>query len=75
MNDYEMHQLRNAVNVLLIGLPLLRRQLGKTAPPDVTETLSALQAACERCRKLTAAPLPIREQATSCVLHDQDFPH
>lgn len=53
MNDTELHRLRNAVNVISIALPLLRRQLGAGISTEAAVTMHALEVAAEECSSLT----------------------
>lgn len=57
MDERHLHDLRNDLNVIALGLALLQRQLGKQAPADALETLHRIERVAQRCqRHLEGAP-------------------
>lgn len=49
MDSQQLHHLRNDLNVVSLGLSLLKRQLSGTASNEVLNTLRHLEQAVERC--------------------------
>ena len=49
MDNQRLHHLRNDLNVVTLGLSLLRRQLDGKAPTEALDTLRHIEKATERC--------------------------
>lgn len=58
MDERTLHRLRNDLNVVGVGLSLLRRQLGTGAPAETVDTLDRIERAFERCAQAVAPREP-----------------
>jgi len=54
MDERTLHRLRNDLNVVGVGLSLLRRQLGAVASAETRNTLDRIERAFERCARAVA---------------------
>ncbi|WP_228114224.1 histidine kinase dimerization/phospho-acceptor domain-containing protein [Stenotrophomonas sp. MYb238] len=53
-----LHRLRNDLNVVALGLSLLKRQLERDASAETRDMLRRIELAAQRCAKAVAATEP-----------------
>ncbi len=58
MDERTLHRLRNDLNVVALGLALLRRQLECEVSPETRDTLRRIELAAQRCAEALAAATP-----------------
>ena len=58
MDERTLHRLRNDLNVVAMGLSLLKRQIERDASAETKDTLRRIELAAQRCAKAVAAPGP-----------------
>ncbi|MQP74671.1 hypothetical protein CQ393_02035 [Stenotrophomonas sp. MYb238] len=58
MDERVLHRLRNDLNVVALGLSLLKRQLERDASAETRDMLRRIELAAQRCAKAVAATEP-----------------